>query len=142
MGASRPRDSHSVPTATVLVIPATQRLIVLKVAGAPTMALASGTLSGSSGSPPPGPAREAGDGPKPRRVDERERLRGGGDGDLPAGRLCELHEVLDMGGGGRGADAHIQRAAGRLLAHPCHLAHRIGRSCHTSMAHAAVLITA
>src|SRR5215211_524700 len=50
MGASRPRDSQSVPTATVLVIPATHRLIVLKVAGATTMALASGTLSGSSGS--------------------------------------------------------------------------------------------
>ena len=48
----------------------------------------------------------------------------------PAGRLCELHEVLDVGGGGRGADDHVQRAAGRLLAHPCHLAHRIGRSCH------------
>jgi hypothetical protein len=39
-----------VPTATVLVIPATHRLIVLKVAGATTMAFASGTLSGSSGS--------------------------------------------------------------------------------------------
>jgi hypothetical protein len=44
--------------------------------------------------------REAGDGAKQRRVDERQRLRGGGNGDLPAGRLGELHEVLDLGGGG------------------------------------------
>jgi hypothetical protein len=44
--------------------------------------------------------REAGDDLKQRRVDERERLRSGGDGDLPAGRLGELHEILDLGGGG------------------------------------------
>src|SRR5829696_10241335 len=122
MGASRPRDSQSVPTATVLVIPATQRLIVLKVAGATTMALASGTLSGSSGS------RHRWRTGKPVMASSSgasmnaSASRGGGDGDLPAGRLCELYEVLDVGGGGRGADDHVEHAAGLLLAHPCHLA--------------------
>jgi hypothetical protein len=77
--------------------------------------------------------REAGDGAEQRPVDERDRLGCGGNGDLPAGRLCELHEVLDLRGRRRRADDDIQHAARNELAHLRHLPHRIGRIPHPSI---------
>jgi hypothetical protein len=50
--------------------------------------------------PPPMADGKAGDGGELWRVDERERIGGGGDSDLPARCLGELHEVLNLGAGG------------------------------------------
>jgi hypothetical protein len=77
--------------------------------------------------------RESGDGAEQWRVDERERLGSGGDGNLPAGCLRELHEVLDLRGGRRRADDHIEHASRKRRAHLRHLLHRIGRVPHPSI---------